>query len=600
MLSALHPFSFPSIASVRLLPRLGAAILCWAGTCGGSAAVEVRVELSGLEDPLLANAQAYLDLAAQQESPELTESWLRHLHRQAPEEIRESLTPFGYYRATVEASLSQTETGAWRATYQVDPGPRVMIRTVDIRWDGEGKDEPTLQQAAEAFPLQPGDPLLHAAYEAGKKALLEQAQALGYADVTATQAELRVMIEQDVADIVLVLDTGDRYYVGELRLYQDVLTDGLARRYLSGVQPGDVFVQDALLALQQDFIYSGYYSLVDIRPRFDQAADQRVPVDLTLAPAGRQRLSLGMGYDTDIQANVTLRWTHRRLNVHGHRASFWGQFSLPQSTARANYWIPIFDPRTHRIGFSSQYEREDSDNVDRRTVIVEPAYYWTRNDWEWKGFVEDRWEQFTTANEPEETINLISLGTSVQRRNLESGAFPRKGWTLFTEVRGAPTDGFGNTYVRALHEGSVYAPVGSAGRLFLRTEWGLASVGDFTQYPSSLRFFAGGDASIRGYEWKSVGPTNEDGEVIGGRNVLTLTGEYDHQILSSWALAAFIDAGNAYNEEIDELLLGAGTGLRFLAPFGAVRFDFAWPLNEDPDDPTLGDFRIHFGFEVNW
>ncbi|HFE48575.1 MAG TPA: outer membrane protein assembly factor, partial [Chromatiaceae bacterium] len=131
------------------------------------------------------------------------------------------------------------------------------------------------------------------------------------------------------------------------------------------------------------------------------------------------------------------------------------------------------------------------------------------------------------------------------------------------------------------------------GRLDVNLAIGAAWVDDFDLYPNSLRYFAGGDGSVRGYTYKELGPKDDKGVVIGGRQMFVTSLEYDHRIAKNWALAVFVDAGNAYNDTLDKLFVGAGFGARWLAPFGALKLDFGWPVSEDAG---LGDFQFYIGF----
>jgi translocation and assembly module TamA len=105
-----------------------------------------------------------------------------------------------------------------------------------------------------------------------------------------------------------------------------------------------------------------------------------------------------------------------------------------------------------------------------------------------------------------------------------------------------------------------------------------------------VRFFAGGDTSVRGYAYKSLGPTDPFGNVVGGENLLVGSIELDQLIADNWALAAFIDSGNAYDElkEFDTAT-GVGVGIRWFSPLGPIRFDVAVPLEQGAPD----DYRIH-------
>src|SRR5690606_9543527 len=106
-------------------------------------------------------------------------------------------------------------------------------------------------------------------------------------------------------------------------------------------------------------------------------------------------------------------------------------------------------------------------------------------------------------------------------------------------------------------------------------------IDEFSELPASLRFFAGGDQSVRGYRYNSLGPTDASGEVIGGRKLLVGSLEYEHRIRGGWSAAVFYDAGNALEDYGDSLARGAGFGVRWLSPIGQVRIDLASALSED-------------------
>jgi translocation and assembly module TamA len=116
------------------------------------------------------------------------------------------------------------------------------------------------------------------------------------------------------------------------------------------------------------------------------------------------------------------------------------------------------------------------------------------------------------------------------------------------------------------------------GRLILRCEGGAGLVDDFSEMPVSLRFFAGGDQSVRGYGYKTLGPIDEDGKVIGGRHLLIMSIEYEQRLTERWGVALFYDIGNAINTPSDPLKEGAGLGIRWRSPVGSIRLDMASPL----------------------
>ena len=560
--------------------------------------VQLEVLIQGIGDELLKNAQAFLGLYQKKDDPHLTELWVKHLHKNAVEEIQQSLQPFGYYNVQVDASLEKQADGKWLARYVVNPGPRVKIASMDLQWVGEGAKEPKLQQAAQDFPLKEGDPLDHEVYEKGKAHLLELADVLGYPDVEAKVARVVVDPEKNLAKLTLHLDTGHKYFISDIRLNQDFLDPHFVQRYLVDVKPGDTYSQENLLEIQKDLVQAGYFSLVDINPRFSHAQDYRVPVDVTLEPAKRQLYSFGVGYDTDIGLNLSARWVHRRINQYGHKADARIKLSINQMLIQGTYWIPIRDPRTTKLGFSARAESETLDDSERHTIDLEAGYYLIWQEWITKLYTELKYEQFTVGLSPTTESTFLSFGATAERSFFEEGNYPRWAWGVYGDLRGSPGLISTTDYIRSYLKGRVYLPLFEEGRFIARGELGLASVGDFDKYPNSLRFYAGGDNSVRGYDWKSLGPTDIEGNVIGGKQVLTASLEYDHRVAEQWLAAGFVDAGNAFNDTLDHVFIGAGFGARWLSPVGTVRLDFAWPMNKKDESTALSDVKVHFGFEV--
>ena len=114
--------------------------------------------------------------------------------------------------------------------------------------------------------------------------------------------------------------------------------------------------------------------------------------------------------------------------------------------------------------------------------------------------------------------------------------------------------------------------------------------GNFLDVPVSFRFFTGGDNSVRGYAYQSLGPTNAQGEVVGGKHLLVGSIELEGAIGQNWGAAVFYDAGNAF-DDFDSLNLAqsAGVGVRYYTPVGPIRLDIARQLGVS--DPS---YRFHF------
>jgi translocation and assembly module TamA len=138
--------------------------------------------------------------------------------------------------------------------------------------------------------------------------------------------------------------------------------------------------------------------------------------------------------------------------------------------------------------------------------------------------------------------------------------------------------------------------LGDASRLILRGEAGSTWTNALVAMPPSLRFFAGGDNSIRGYAFREVGPrtAKPDRFALGAKHVLTGSAEYEHYFKGGpWGGAVFVDSGSAFDDTPD-WHTGVGFGVRWRSPVGPVRVDIAHGLN-DPDS----QFQLYLNIGAN-
>ncbi len=575
----------------RLLLLLLATALCQVCVAG----VNVSVKVRGVKGELLNNVRAYLSLQQRKSDESLTARWVQLLHDDAPTEIRTALEPFGYYNVEVQGTLEQID-GRWLASYQVTLGEPVRVAIIDLQYTGEGADAAELAMAVQSFPLGIGDSLDHLAYENAKSGLVLAAEQLGYAKASPSYARVEVDPRANTAAINLIVDTGPRYYYGEVRFQQDILKQKLLQKTVT-LKPGDPYIVDEVIAFQQGLQITDWASAVTVEPHFDQVEDGRVPMDVILEPSNRNRYSFGFGYETDVGPRLSARWIHRRINRAGHHSDVFLRLSPVRRTLRGAYFVPIRNPLTDRLSPSAQYEYEETSDTRRDTLDGEFAFIRRSMDDRrfYKAFLELRAEDYEVRDDPAVQTRLLSIGFSRRFTELDYALFPQRGQHLEFEVRAASSALVSDTsYLRLQVAGKYLLPLGENGRFKIHGEFGAAAVEFFEQYPTSLRYFAGGDTTIRGYDYKSLGPEDENGNVVGGKNLLVAGGEYNHRVKKHWLVAGFVDAGNAYNDSLDDIHVGAGAGFRWLMDFGSLRLDLAWPVSND--DLSLGDVILHLGF----
>jgi translocation and assembly module TamA len=551
------------------------------------------VRFEGLEGDMLKNAEQYVDLYKRQDDAKLSVRWRRSLHQDAPEQIQLSLQPFGYYNAIIESSL-QEDQDRWIAVYKVDPGPPVKIAKTTIQWSGDGAERPELHQELTKFPLKQGDIFVHKTYEDGKARLHDAAYELGYVKVKTAEHVVRVYPARNEASIELRLNTGPLYRFGAITLHQDIIDPELLQQYVT-LRQGDAYSNQDLLQFQQGLIASGWFSVAQIKPDFDAAQDAEVPIDVQFTPGKKHHVEFGLGYETDVGVRGSARWRNKRVNRKGHQAGAQLQLAQVKGNAGANYDIPINNPRTDRLSFGSNYEYEDVNDSSRNTLNLEASLI--RSSLDKKDFFkllsEYKYERFSSGLQQDTVTKLLSIGGMASRTVAEEALFVRSGYFVSADLRVSTSALLSDTsFIRGHFVAKYLHPIGKQGRLNLRAEVGGSWVEDFEKYPNSLRFFAGGDMSVRGYAYKDLGPKDDSGSNIGGKNLLVGSIEYDHRIVGNWTGAAFVDAGNAYNNELDKIYIGSGVGIRWLAPFGNIRVDVGWPVSENAE---VSDVQLHIG-----
>jgi len=558
------------------------------------AGIPLTVEVSGLEKKLQTNVTNFLDIEKNKDNEELTPRWIHHLHKQAPQEIREALYPFGYYHATIQANLTEIE-GKWVASYTIDAGKPTFITKHNIRWTGEGASHPVFQESIQKLINNSDGQVVHAKYEAAKSTFLNLALSEGYPQAKITRSEILVDLDTHTAKLNLLMDTGPLYYFGDLIFKQDFLDSELLQKYVS-LEKGQPYSHDALLEFQQNLIASNFAREVTLTPLFAQAEDKLLPIEVLMQPIRPHKLSFGLGYESDIGIRGSARWEDRLLNSYGHHSDLYLKLSQKEGIARGQYFIPVNKALTDSWVSSAGMEYEETPDTSSKTVAFETAF--VRKNMEdthfYKGFLLASYEYFTIGDEPRVGTKLFSIGTTIRFSDIEDNIYPQSGYSFFSDLRGASEALLSDTTYARLHlKGRYMFGLGENGRLDSHFEFGSTWVDDYSVYPTSLRFFAGGDSSVRGYKYESLGPVDDEGNNIGGKHVFSASFEYDHRVAKSWVIDVFADAGNAYDDTLDKVYVGSGFGFRWLAPFGSLRIDLAWPVSESP---SIGDARIHIGF----
>lgn len=566
------------VRTVLVVLWLLAGTAAWAGSPG--------TRISGGTEEHRENIRAHLALAS--EPCELA-SWRQSvIINGARTSARKAMRALGYYQAEFGLRIESGDN-CWTLVMELEPGPPVRIRERDVRLTDEARQDPAFQDLLNQTPVRSGAVARHDHYEQLKKRLTRLASRRGYFDSELTRARLAIDTQANTAAVRLTLDSGSRYHFGRARSRQNALRDQLMQRFIP-FEPGDPFNNRKLLDLRQELNRSGYFSRVRIQARPDEAdpTSLRVPVDVKAERRPRYEFLAGVGYATDTGPRIRLGVENRRVNRRGHSYQAELEASRVNTGAGFNYRIPLSDPNREYVNLYTSYMRDETDtSLSQRYQLGAGRVSKLTSDWLLTRSLEYL-REFYTITDQRDRADLIMPGLALQKTSVDDVFRPRLGWHLDAEVRGASAE-LGSTVSFGQFHGHArgVVPAGT-GRLLGRLELGATAAQEVVELPVSVRFFAGGDNSVRGYDFEALGPTNDRGDVVGGRHLLTGSVEYNHPIVGRWSLAVFTDAGNAFNNFNNyEVLRGVGAGLRWRSPIGPVRLDLARPV-EEPDN-----FRLH-------
>ncbi len=547
----------------------------------------VSVVIFGIGEILETNVRLFLSIEQQKDHPLMTSGRLRRLHKKASGEISVALQPYGYYRPVIDSSLVKTDSGAWRATYTIDPGPALSITEFNFIISPEMERDPEFTNLLQNRMLRTGDGFNHLEYEAFKASLAKLAAERGYFDAKFSEHRVEIDLDTYAARIYLNYEGGARYHFGEIVIQQEILHDDLLRRLIPFAR-GDPYTLDKLIELQHVLNDANYFQTVELSTGKPLSGSNEVPIEVSLTPRKRHRYETGLGFGTDTGARARFSWIIPRINKNGHRFNTDIEVSELGHNLQANYRVPVLNPRTDQIVYSTGEKAEEFEDTESVLRTLGVSLIHSRADWRETLSLNYQEEDFVSGDDEGDSTLLIP-GISWSRTWGSEFINVLDGIRFDLSLRGASESWISDTDFSQLRTKLKFiTSLNSRNRIIARGEYGHTSTPDFDRLPSSIRFYSGGAQSVRGFRYQSLGPTDDDGDVVGGAYLVLGSIEFEHYFSDRWGAAIFFDIGNSINDLDDDLERGAGFGLRWKSPVGPVRFDLASAISSD-DKP----WRLH-------
>ncbi len=530
---------------------------------------------------------------------------------EAPEEISELLTPHlpdeagiaqwqklsreilsteGYFSPAITSSGN---TGELRL--KIDPGPRTVIRQVNVAVDG--KIEPKIRDEIIAdWRLPVGQPFRQADWDNAKQQVLGRLLAEDHAAAKLIDSTAEIDPPTTSASLSARYDAGPRYRFGELRIEGlERYSPELVQRYNRVVRPGDAYREDQLSALQSTLQATPYFSSVNVQLDPDALTDEGDVVDATVLVRVRERaahrFSFGAGASSNTGARV--EFNYQTPNLFNQAWAFNSGMRLEQKkqTIYSDVFLPPDEKdRRHSLGAMAESTDIQGLKTDRYAFGVQSVQQ--------RGSIEQRlalqWqrEQIMPSGAEETTSTALVPNIMWTWRKVDNVLDPHQGIVLQTQIGGAAKAVLSDqNFLRLFGRYQQFIPLGSLDTLILRGELGYTIAESRDGIPQDYVFRTGGTGSVRGYPYQSLG-VKDGNAIVGGRYLAVASVEATHWLDEHWGVAGFVDAGDAVDSLQDaRLAVGYGLGARWRSPAGPLGFDIAY-------GQRINKFQLHFSLAI--
>jgi translocation and assembly module TamA len=565
-------------------------------------------------DPALAAAPAdgkgaSATPAAPSSPNQITRAELRRLVAAAPEQVRSLLQAQGYFQVQVDTRVNETPgLGSVDVRMGVQPGPLTRISKVQILFEGElddrlSADEPAARTLVdglnEDWGLPVGEVFRQEDWSSAKNAAMAALRARGYPAANWSGTSVTVDPATQSAKLFLVADSGPAFAFGPIHIEGLQRLPASAITNLAPFRQGDPYNERQVLDWQERIgklaIFESLYVNVDLDPVYAKAA----PVIVQLKERPMQNATVGIGVSSDTGARLSLEHTHREFFGLDWQAKTKLQLGVKESSGGVDFTsLPWPGRRKGLVSVQGAYLVDDDKNVTTSQYLRVGQLH-EGNRLERTDYL--AWQRAQVRSSTDEVVSLASAYSATSQfifRDVDNQVSPTEGTTTLAEFTGGRSYSalvdpgfFGRMYARL----TWYEPLFDAWHATVRGEAGQVFARDDTSIPDTLLFKVGGDESVRGYAYHSLGVT-QDGVLVGGRAMVTSSLELAHPVWPTLPMlwgAVFVDAGDAAQRFADlHPRIGYGAGLRYRSPVGPLRLDVAYGQHEK-------NWRVHFSVGIS-
>jgi translocation and assembly module TamA len=525
--------------------------------------------------------------------PNMTHAEWQRLYKSAPKNIKELLATEGYFSPEISASIEQ-QNGTTIAKFSVNPGNPAIISRIEISFTNEivqqpEGDTPSIERLRKDWLLQKGAVFTQDAWMQAKRNLLASLIVERYPAATIDDSRAEVNLDTQSVALFVKMNSGPAYRFGATSI------EGLQRypasivENLNPIKEGRFYNQSNLLTFQSRLLQSGYFRNVEVlaNTRTDNPAN--TPVIVKIEENQSITVGTGVGYSTNTGARTQLTVDDLNLFNRGWRLS--SSLKLEQKAQSLNGLIRLpVSAKGYRDSINAGIDKTSIEGQDLTDIKTGVNRSWGPRKREQTIGANYLISKQSLDGAESSNISVATLSYGITLRRVDNELSPTRGYLLNTQFSAAPLNALSEgEFLQSYIKGQVYYPITSETQLILRGELGVVS--GKNSAPAAFLFRTGGDQSVRGYAYQSLGVTEGDA-IVGGRYLATASVEVIQWLTSQWGVAVFTDLGNAANT-IKELspVYGYGLGARWKSPIGPLGADIAYGEAND-------DYRLHFSLGV--
>jgi len=551
-----------------------------------SSGVEYKPGIDGVKDADLRDRlKAAAQLFALEDRPPATIAGLERRAQEDIDRLQATLRSEGYYAASVKYTLDSAKQPV-SVRVHVEPGRRYRLRAFEIRYSGGAEPEPTLRPRLKEIGIEIGMPARGPAIKDAEGRILSILGDRGYPFPKIVNFKATVRHDTAAMTVIATVETGGRARFGSLTIkgLRDVEADYVRR--LVTWSEGDVYDRRKREATVDALRGTSLFSGIRISTPDSIDADGRLPMTIEVTERPHRTIGVGVGYSTDIGPGGELFWEHRNLFGRNEQLKLTGSGTRVEQSAKAEFRKPLFFARNQTLLVDANGANRDTDAFGQRIGLAGIALERTYPS-RWRAALGVTGEyDWINENDQDREFHLAGLHVRASRRTTDDALNPTRGTTL--ELSASPYAGTGDAtlrFTRFIAGGSAYRAIDKGKRFVVAGRLRAGSiVGESTAaLPADKRFFAGGGGSVRGYAFQKIGPLDDQGDPVGGRSLIEVSGELRIRVTDSFGVVPFADGGTVFDAPYpafdEQVRWAAGLGLRYFTGFGPLRLDVAFPIN---------------------